>query len=418
MFYVIFSFLVFYLSLGVAISPAQDIDLSSIRILILVIFLLWLMRGLIRKYIYLGNNFQTILIISFLFLAVFSFFFSQNGIWAGRKILFLLSIFPIFFVASDIFREKEKAIKSLWLILFGGLITALLGILQFFLQFVFSLEKVYSFWSNWIVIPFLGRSFSQAVLENPSWLVNIGGKTFLRATATFPDPHMFSFFLGMLFFLSIGLYLKNRKKIIWIFISIFLLADLLTFSRGGYLGLLAGLSFLIFGLILIEKKIRFAGIVSLILLILVIFFPSPISNRLSSSFDFREGSNAGRIETWKKAGDVLVQNPFGVGIGNYPLKIKPTADYREPIYAHNAYLDISLESGILNGIIWISIIFYSFFLFYKRAKKDKFFWGLSAAILGFSVHSLVELPLYSVAVLPLFLIVLSFSSYGLSKKNK
>ena len=418
MYYPIFLFLLFYLSWSLAISPAQGIDLSSVRLLIIIIFFLWLGQGLAKKKIYIGKNCQTFLIIIFLFLSIFSYFFSQNESWALRKILFLLSIFPIFFVASDIFREKAKAIKSLWFVLWGGLLTALLGMVQFFTGLIFSLEKVYSFWSNWIVVPFLGKSFSQAVLENPSWLVSIGGETFLRATSTFPDPHMFSFFLNILFFSSVGFYLMSRKKILLFFMAIFFLTNLLTFSRGGYLGILAGGLFLVFGLILTEKKFRFAGAVFLVVLALVVFLPSPISSRLYSSFDLKEGSNAGRIETWEKAANVLAQNPLGVGIGNYPLKIKPTAGYREPIYAHNTYLDIALESGILNGIIWLSLVVCSFFSFLRKTRENKLFWGLSAAILAFSVHSLVELPLYSVTVLPLFLIILGFSSYGIGEKNK
>ena len=109
-----------------------------------------------------------------------------------------------------------KVIKAL---VWGGALAALLGIFQFFGQFFWGLERVYKFWADFVAVPFLGVSVAKEVLKNPSWLVNISGATYLRATATFPDPHMFSLFLGMILPLAAGIYLKTKK--ISIYIAVF-----------------------------------------------------------------------------------------------------------------------------------------------------------------------------------------------------
>jgi O-antigen ligase len=189
-----------------------------------------------------------------------------------------------------------------------------------------------------------------------------------------------------------------------------LLADILTFSRGGYLGL--GVA-LIMALIIFWKKISqtykkilFGG---LLLGLIFLAIPNLFSGRFFSIFDLKEGSNSGRIETWKQAVRVIWEHPvWGVGIGNYPLEIKPTADYREPIYAHNAYLDIAADSGMPNALIWIGILFFSIVSFLKRAKEHPLFWGAGLSLVIFSVHSLVETAIFSPVVLALFLLILSF----------
>src|SRR5690606_3834030 len=97
-------------------------------------------------------------------------------------------------------------------------------------------------------------------------------------------------------------------------------------------------------------------------------------------------------------------------IGNYPLQIKPTANYREPYYAHNTYLDVAVETGIANGAVWLSLLFFSGMAFFKKAKKKVLFLGPAIGVVIFSVQSLVETAIYSPVVLTLFLILLSFNN--------
>ncbi|PIP26411.1 MAG: hypothetical protein CO140_02185 [Candidatus Moranbacteria bacterium CG_4_9_14_3_um_filter_40_7] len=414
-------FLAFYLPFQIALNPGEGFDLASVRVIIIILFFLWAARGLKEKKLIFSYNKQTLLVISFLFLSLFSTFFASNSEWSARKILFFFSVFPLYFVAANVLDSQDKIIKIIKYLVLGGSLAAFLGIIQFFAQFIFGLKAVYGFWADYLVAPFLGKTFSQAVLQNPSWLVNISGVTYFRATATFPDPHMFSFFLGLLLPLALALLIVSPKKI-WpsLALSVLLLADILTFSRGGYLGLGAAL---VIAPVIFWKKISrdYKKIIlgTAVFLLIFLAIPNPFSSRFFSIFNLKEGSNSGRIETWKQAVKVIGEHPvWGVGIGNYPLEIKPTASYREPIYAHNTYLDIAADSGIANALIWTGISIIAIVSFFKRSKEHLLFWGAGLSLIIFSVHSLVETAIFSPVVLALFLIILSFNNCPPSLNEK
>lgn len=424
----------FYLPFQLATNIAPGFDLASIRIFALFIFLAWILKSLAQKRLFIPNKIQTLLLLSFLFISILSIFFADNLSWGLRKLFFLLSFFPLYFVLADYLQchsyegrnlrnqfkqtinsgsetgmiNTVKIIKSL--VLSAGIVS-LIAIFQFLLQFIIGIDPTLNLWSK-IISPFLGAEFSQSVLENSSWLVNVSGKTIMRAIAFFPDPHIFAFYLNIILPFSVALFLKS-KKYLFLFISIFILiADLLTFSRGGYVGLFAGLIASIF---LIHNQLRNKVsnkkiIIGIIIAIILIAF-SPVRNRFISSFDFSEGSNQGRFETWKQSLEVIKNNPLiGVGIGNYPLAIKPSADYREPIYSHNLYFDIAAETGIINAIIFILLIIFSIRSFYKNRKNNLFYYAGIISLATFSIHSLFETSLYSVHILPLLILIIALSS--------
>lgn len=408
-----FLFLCLYFPFQLALNPAEGIDLASGRVLIILLFFVWLADSLKNKRLIIKKNIQTALMGTFLFLSALSIIVAQNTDWSLRKLFFLLSIFPTYFIASALINDLEKAKKAAKYLAAGGFAAALIGIAQFLLQFVWGMERTYQFWADYAIPPFLGKSFSAAVLQNPSWLVNIAGQNYLRATSVFPDPHMLSFYLGMSGALCLGLILSEGKnKFLGISFAAIIIADFLTFSRGGYLGMFcAALAFLIIFWKKISRKAKRVFFLAVIFFAIILSFSNPISQRFFSSFDFQEGSNAGRLETWRKALEVVGNKPgLGAGLGNYPLEIKPTADYREPIYAHNAFLDITAETGILSGLAFAGIIMAGALGFFRKSKGELFFIGGFLALVIFSVHSLVETPIYSASVLPLFLIILSLNN--------
>lgn len=409
--------LAFYLPFQLALNPAEGVDLASIRVLILAIFLLWIAQGLKNKKLIIKNTLQTWLLVAFMALNLLSVFIAKNTDWSWRKLMFLFSIVPLYFVIADVVNSRKKIIKLAKAFVLSGVAVSLLGIIQFLGQFIVGLEKTYNFWADYVVVPFLGKSFSEAVLLNPSWLVNIAGETYLRATATFPDPHMSSFYLGLLIPIALGIVIyEKNKKIPWLAcLVVLLIADLLTFSRGGYLGLFGGAIFLI---ILFwketDQKYKTGALALFSLMVISLLFSNPVSQRFYSSFNLKEGSNAGRIETWNKAIEIVADNPLmGVGIGNYALAVKANAFYREPIYAHNTYLDIAAETGVLNALIWVSLLGITAVALYIKDRKNKSLVMLAVSILIFSIHSLVETAIYSPVVLTLLVSIMGISNINL-----
>ena len=403
----------FYLPFQLALNPLPGVDLASLRVFILILFFMWLAQGLKNKEIKIKNNLQTGFILIFLFLSGISLFWAQNTNWSMRKLAFLLSIFPIYFVANDLVQSERKKIKLAQILVFSGSLVASLGIFQFLLQFILGVSKTFNLWANYVIMPFLGNTFGKVVIANPSWLVKISSLTYFRAIAIFPDPHMLALFLGMLFPLAVALALKERKKRWTIASCVIFLADLLTFSRGGYLGLLAGFIFLLFIFRkVIVSRYKMALFLTSVAIFLILIIPNPLASRFFSSFNLKEGSNEGRIAMWEKAVETIKNHPLlGVGIGNFPLEVNPLVNYRVPIYAHNTYLDIASESGILASFAWIGILFSALGAFLKRAKKNVLYLGAALSLIIFATHSLVETGIYSPVVLTLLLLILSLNNF-------
>jgi len=155
-------------------------------------------------------------------------------------------------------------------------------------------------------------------------------------------------------------------------------------------------------------KHRVATFFGMIFFILMFTVPGPISQRFVSSFDSAEGSNIGRLEMWQKSLEIILEKPFfGTGIGNFSLEVDDKINYRNPIYAHNTYLDIAVEEGIMTSLVWIFILLLTLWNFWIFSKKDMIYSGFFVSLIIFSVHSLVETGLCSPIVLSLFLVVIN-----------
>jgi O-antigen ligase len=297
-------------------------------------------------------------------------------------------------------------------IIYGGTIASCVSLLQFFLQFFIPLNTLLSFWSHISPI-FLGGSFSNAVITYNSWLVNVGGHDLMRAVAFFPDPHMLSFYLGMIAPLPlVFFYITQSKKWIVIFFII-IIADLLTFSRGGYIGLVSG-TFIGMLLMWNHLSVKFKHLV--FLLMITIFFTflipnNPISQRFVSSFGFADTSTSHRITLWTQAIDYIEQKPLlGTGLGAYAYVISPHTDYRTPIYVHNLYLDIFVELGLVGVIIFFAIfVRLMVIMLWKNSLPYNKFVIISLVI--YLTHSFFDTAIFSVHILPILIFFFALGSH-------
>jgi O-antigen ligase len=214
---------------------------------------------------------------------------------------------------------------------------------------------------------------------------------------------------GYLFFRA------SSKKALWgIIFLVILVTDLLTFSRGGYVGLLFG-SFVFFLTLTTLPLLRRQVFIVLLITMasLALLSPTPFGQRLFSSFSSIDTSNMERLRLWGEAVAHISERPLlGVGLGNYPLLLKPSATYREPIYAHNLYLDISLELGLIGLTFFLGIIGSAFIAARRFWHKNGDFLALTLMISLsiFSAHSLFDTALYSVHVLPTLIFLLALAT--------
>jgi len=399
-----FSFILFIglTSFSFALNPSPNIDLAVVRILVPLFFLGWLFRGLLRKKLLIDTRFRSWLLVFILLFSLSSVLWAENTNKALLKILFLGSIFPVYWVAFSVFINKKKLCLFLKILFGGSVLLASMGLVQFFSQFIFGLDFVFLIQSK-ITILFLGKNFSQTVLSYNSWLVNLNGKTVFRSIGVFPDPHLFSLFLNIS--LPIGVYLfKKEKKIYYAFGSLLvLITSLLTFSRAGYLSLL--IAFLFFWIVFLRKK----NIWNILLaLIIIVFFaiPNPIGSRFFSSFNFQDGSVSERLNLLESGIEITKNNPLsGVGIGNLSEELSPFSDQRTPIYAHNLFLDFSTELGLIAGLVVLVLILTPLVTFFRQPNELHFLIAIIFTIV--LIHSMFETPFYSVRLLPLILSLLA-----------
>ncbi len=417
--------LIIYLPFQIALNLNNKYDLASIRVLIPLFCLIIFIRLYSQKRIILKKfiNHQSLFLCLFLCWSLFSLINSINLVWGIKKIIYFISIFPLYLILLSLIENWGQIIKLIKYLLFGFSFLGIIGLLQFLAQFIFGLEKIYQFWAINILPIFSGFNLGNMILNYPSWLVNLNGQTLMRAFSLLSDPHMFSFCLGLIIpFSAIGLLIYKNKLLIAIYYSIFMLGIMLSFTRGAYLGLIIAL-ILISWLIYRDLNKKVVPCFILISLCLFILPISPVADRFYSSFDLTEGSNMGRLEMWQQA-EKIGMNHFwqGIGLGNYSLALNQK-DYRNPATAHNFYLDLFSEIGLIGLLLWLGLIFTTFWQLFKSLKKTILFKqkailiSLIGSLAYFSAHSLFETGIYQPIVLSLLMILMGLSQFIYHHEN-
>ncbi len=411
----IFLIIIFLLPFSFALNLMENFDLAIFRLIIPLFFLVWLLGAFLNKKFLIDTRPRFFFLIFFVLICAFSFFWAENQSKALRKIIFILSFLPLYFVSFQILKEKILLNKFLKILFWSVFVLSICGILQFLMQFVVGIDAMLEI-TKTINPFFLGKNFSQVVQQYPSWMINLQGKTLLRAYGIFPDPHLFSLYLNISLPLIFYIYFKNKQKIYLLGLISVLSASLLSFARASLISLIAvaALAFL-FYLFRDKKKFkkRFAFFILGSIVIFAVFLtPNPISHRFLSSFNFQEGSIQGRLEMWETGYELAKEKPLGgVGLGNFSHHLKSGSELRNPAYAHNLFLDFAAETGILGALFLILILFCPVAALAKSPRKA----GLLSYSLAFSFlivifQGMFETPFFSVRVFPLILILLSIDA--------
>ncbi len=415
----------------VGASLGFGVDLASSRVFIVLLFIVWLIKNIIsRTKIWHSRfkNLQAFSLFVFLILACFSLIGAENVFWGIRKIIFFISIFPLYFLVVVLVDNWLKIKKIILALVASSGLIALIGFWQFLVSFIFGLEKIYSFWAWHIVPVFSGFNFGALILAYPSWLVNVKGEVILRAFSLFSDPHMFSFYLGLilpLLIVLLGIFRRHWPILGSLYFLLFI-ALLLSFTRGAYAAIIVTFLVLVG---LLWKYLEARRIALLLCLSLLIFVVpgTPISDRFYSSFDISEVSNVGRLQMWQQAGQTGLEHFWqGIGLGNYSLVVDAASGYRNPITAHNLYLDLFSEVGFFALLVWLILILGAMGqLFWRLEKSDRLnkeqkyiFVGLIGSLVYFSVHSFFETSIYNPIILAVLMAILGLSTIIIKSKGK
>ena len=179
--------------------------------------------------------------------------------------------------------------------------------------------------------------------------VELSQGTRIQYVGIFNDPND----LGLLFVmcLPMAIYLSGRgglmglRRLFWLALAgLLLYGCYLTNSRGTMLAVLVMLG--------VFARFRYgiftAGILGSAALAGLMMLPSRMQE-----MDVEEESAMGRVESWYEGVHMFFQHPvFGIGAGNY-------GDYNE-ITAHNSFVLVLAELGIVGFTLFLAIVGYSF----------------------------------------------------------
>jgi probable O-glycosylation ligase (exosortase A-associated) len=213
-------------------------------------------------------------------------------------------------------------------------------------------------------------------------VIRLSGPASPDGHGTYADENMFAaFFVASMPFLWYqGLIAKRiyLRAMLWISIPFLWHSVFLTGSRGGLLGLAAGMIFIL----LRSKKPISYSIVMIPVFLVALFWQGGESmlNRASSITEYKTDTSAfARIESWIVAGEMMVAYPFtGVGPGSFTRAFSEFNPGR-PLQAHNAILQIAAEYGVAGLIAIVGLIFSCFLKCLKSAKllSEQYKLGLS-----------------------------------------
>ena len=310
----------------------------------------------------------------------------------------------IFFSAALVFTESAKRLQKLIIgITIFGFIYAFYAILQS----VLSPNKIYGIYESASGSPF----------------------------GSFVNRHNFAAFVEMAMSLPLGLMfvgaVKRDKRLLYVTaIALMGIALLLSGSRGG---LVAFLSQIIFLIILTTKSKGYGQIVLkaglAVALIAAIIGGSFFVGGETSLKRFVETAASENVTTdrshiWSVTLDVIRENmPFGAGLGAFGVAYTPFDSFSgldRVEQAHNDYLQVLADAGIVGLIIGGFFLFWLFREGLQNAKTENTFrrgavTGALAGCFAILVHSVFDFVLHTTAISVLFLVLVSIVISGGNK---
>jgi len=298
---------------------------------------------------------------------------SQNKIAAIIELYKYATVILLFLVIISV--PKESLGKIVICIIISGLLISFYSIRQYL-----------------FVFPHLSGYISKQGISDPFILDYVSQK---RVLFPFVTPNILGGYLAMIIPLTLSY--KNR---IWL-VAPLLFALLLTRSLGGLLSLFIGLIIYFYLLGKLEKKrlIFLSGLLIIIILVLITRF-STQKQHLQPIF-----STMMRLNYWKDTWQIIKIYPLtGVGLGNFNLA--------QSRYAHNSYLQIWAEMGILGiiSILWLVLaVFKSVFVNIKNASQKNLTISLISANAIFLAHNFVDFTFFLPEVAMIWWIILGLS---------
>lgn len=239
-----------------------------------------------------------------------------------------------------------------------------------------------------------------------------------RIYASFATPNAFGCYLAMVLPFLISRFfskLKIKPSRIFYFALFVLLfvCLLLTVSRGAWLAFLASVLYMS---IWLKGLAVFLLVMGIVILSTHTFYPPYVRGRLMKFFVFSDTSSIDRRLIWQAGWKMFISKPWlGVGLGTFMFNFRRFVVEGYPhgvVYAHNCYLQMAAEIGIIGLASFLLILAMFFYHGIKtlNARERSFSWHVllasQAAILGYCAQMGVDTTFYSLDLGMLFWLAL------------
>lgn len=308
----------------ILLSPLVEGGLSyllvtTIRLLLLSMVVIWVRNGLVAGRIKLPRTKLNRPIILFILLSLFlTLIVSPYKSMSTQWVMNILG-YAILFYAVVLYAEDEKTRSRLiYAVILLGMLEAAYAIIH----------GVY-----------LGTPRIEGTFSNPNHLAG-----YLAAISTF--------LLALILFENS----QRRRLLVGVVLLLTLVTIVLSQSRGGFLALIAGFTFVLWFRYRMKALYLMAGV-----LVVVTIVPNPLSHRVKE-LPFTDIYAYSRIDIWKSGLAMVKDHPAGTGLGMYRYSSRPYAIPNEKAIAHygkyaesahNQYLHIVVEMGFIGLLIYL-----------------------------------------------------------------
>ena len=359
----------------------------------------------------------------FLAATIVSVFFTESIYPSLKQLLFLLACLSGYMLASVLGRDRKIAAVMVWGTALSALFICLFGI------------------RDYAISTGGGAKFWQALLSSGDHM---------RLFGTFINPGFFAGFLVITIPITLGLYLVTRRASFAALAGLAFitqaLAILLTGTKFGIASLAAAL--LVFFILAIATKslsrvrLKRLLLIAVISLPLLLVFSSPFTSRVreAGSGGAQVHSTQFRKYAWLSTINMIKDNPLtGVGPGVYDTAYTRYAIAGPTKHAHQSYLQIAAESGVLALAAFLAALFAlayaaikGTFKFTAQPSEDNDAWddlvplnawrllscAIFAAISGSAIRNLVDSDWYIIGIALPFWVLMGVLVSRLSLTDK
>lgn len=284
-----------------------------------------------------------------------------------------------------------------------------------------------------IILVSAGTVFSLYGLFIFLYQVYSSGLQHSALSATFVNKNHFAGFLEMVIPCAVALfffpYSKSQKAFILYPLCIMIAGLGFSMSRGGWISMFVGIIlYLLLFLPYTKKKGKVMPIGALVLIItlsLITFYyigVTPIRAKIETTLDDKYLGMQGRLMMWESAFKAIKENPWGLGLGTFPYrfqKYRPRGIFRRVTFAHNDYIHITFETGILGFVLIVVLIermysgiFTAYNFYAEKLKRGDFdakysephcisrfglLISIAASVTAIVIHSMVDFNLHMAA---------------------